>query len=82
MSTDTTTAPELILANEADTRFRFKVGSHAFVRGRTGAPVKVTQRLLHLSVPGIYAPHYLAVDAEGKEWRFSQLELSSKETGR
>jgi hypothetical protein len=81
MSTDTT-APELIIPDDQDTRFRFKVGAQAFVRGWTGAPVKITQRLLHLSVPGIYCAHYLAVDADGKEWRFSQLELSSRETWR
>jgi hypothetical protein len=74
MSTDTTTAPELILADDQDTRFRFNVGAQVFVRGWPGAPVKITQRLLHLSVPGIYAPHYLAVDAEGKEWHSALLE--------
>ena len=78
MSTDTTTAPELILADDQDTRFRFRVGHYAYVRGWAGEPVKITRRLLHLSTIGIYAPHYNAVDDAGKEWRLSQLELSTK----
>lgn len=79
MSTDTTTAPELILADDQDSRFRFRVGHYAYVRGWIGAePVKITRRLLHLSTVGIFAPHYNAVDDTGKEWLLSQLELSTK----
>ena len=80
MSTDTTTAaPELLIADDDDTRFRFKLGKRAYVRGWINSePVIITRRLLHLSVPGAFAPHYLVTDAAGKEWRISQLELSSK----
>jgi hypothetical protein len=77
--TDTTTAaPELLIADD-DTRFRFKLGKRAYVRGWINSePVIITRRLLHLSTVGIFAPHYLCTDAEGKEWRIAQLELSSK----
>jgi hypothetical protein len=79
MSTDTTpAAPELLIADDEDTRFRFKLGKRAYVRGWTAEPVVITRRLLHLSVPGAFCPHYLVTDAAGKEWRISQMELSSK----
>lgn len=78
MSTLATTAPELIVADDADTRFRFRVGHYAYVRGWIGEPVKITQRLLHLSAAGVFAPHYLAMDDQGRQWRLSQLELSTK----
>jgi hypothetical protein len=80
MTTDTTTAaPELLIADDDDTRFRFKLGKRAYVRGWINSePVIITRRLLHLSTVGIFAPHYLCADAEGKEWRIAQLELSSK----
>jgi hypothetical protein len=80
MTTDTTTAaPELLIADDDDTRFRFKVGKRVYVRGwLTQEPVIITRRLLHLSTVGIFSPHYLCADAEGKEWRIAQLELSSK----
>ena len=80
MTTDTTTAaPELLIADDEDSRFRFKLGKRAYVRGWIGNElVIITRRLLHLSTVGIYSPHYLCADAEGKEWRIAQLELSSK----
>jgi hypothetical protein len=79
MTTDTTTAaPELLIADDDDSRFRFKLGKSAYVRGWIAEPVVITRRLLHLSTVGIYAPHYLCADAGGKEWRIAQLELSSK----
>ena len=79
MSTDITAAPELLIADDDDTRFRFKLGKRAYVRGWISSePVIITRRLLHLSAVGIFSPHYLCADAEGKEWRIAQLELSSK----
>ena len=80
MTTDTTTAaPELLIADDDDSMFRFKLGKRAYVRGWINSePVIITRRLLHLSTVGIYAPHYLCADAGGKEWRIAQLELSSK----
>jgi hypothetical protein len=80
MTTDTTTAaPELLIADDDDTRFRFKLGKRAYVRGWIGnEPVIITRRLLHLSTVGIYSPHYEVADADGKGWRIAQLELSSK----
>lgn len=71
--------PALILASDEDTRFQFAAGANVYVRGwGNHPPAKVTQRLLHLSEPGIYCPHYLVVDADSTEWRVSQLELGKE----
>ena len=79
MTDATTAAPELLIADDDDTRFRFKLGKRAYVRGWINSePVIITRRLLHLSTVGIFSPHYLCAYAEGKEWRIAQLELSSK----
>jgi hypothetical protein len=79
MSTDTTTAaPELLIADDDDSRFRFKLGKRVYMRGWPAQPAIVTRHLLHISPAGVFWPHYLVTDAAGKEWRVSQLELSSK----
>jgi hypothetical protein len=54
--------------------WRFMPGDHAFVRG--WYPQHQVVVLCQLEA---YAwPHYLVADADGAEWRISQLELSSR----
>ena len=71
--------PPLLTAPEADSRFKFRIGSQAYVRGWDQKEhVLITERLLHLSEHGTEAPHYRAVDSNRQDWILSQLTLSHK----
>jgi len=74
--------PALIVVSDFDVKFKFKAKDKVYVRGwAEGRCVVITQRLLHLAAYGerrIEAPHYLAVDNDGKEWRLPQLQLAMR----
>ena len=57
-----------------DTAWKFQLGEHAYVRG--WLPVETALILAQLQF--LNWPHYIVADADGAEWRISQLELSSR----